>query len=118
MIVAGKYNGSGGAVTCESHWWVKKSISGLSHALMALEILAGGSFLLIFTGLVPLAGSGWDLSGVGLTLGLDGEIQMWRAGTASLWLLGSGEQGQGAGQAHGFGKLAFFVPFTSGCQKP
>lgn len=85
---------------------MKKSISGLSHALIALETLAGVSFLVMFMGLVPLAGSGWDLSGVGLTLGcgqslsrgLDGDIQMWRAGTASLWLLGCGEQGQGAGQ--------------------
>lgn len=82
---------------------MKKSISGLSHALLSLETLAGVSFLWIFMGLVPLVGSGWDLSGAGLTLGhgqslprgLGGEIQMCRAGTASLWLLGCGEQDEG-----------------------
>lgn len=106
---------------------MKKSTSGLSHALLSLETLAGVNFLLIFMGLVPLAGSGWDFSGVGLTLGhgesvargLDGEIQMWRAGTGtSLWLLGCGERGQGLGRFMDLAEFTSFVPFTSGSQKP
>lgn len=104
---------------------MKKSISGLSHASLSLGTVAGVSFLLIFMGPVPLAGSGWDSSGIGLSLGrgqslprgLGGGTQMWRAGTASLWLLGCGEQGEGLGRFLGLAEFALFVPPTRGFQK-
>ena len=42
---------NGPCVAVEIHRWMKKSISGLSHALSSLETLADVSFLLIFHGL-------------------------------------------------------------------
>lgn len=46
-----------------------------------------------------------------------GGTQMWRAGTASLRLLGCGEQGEGLGRFLGLAEFALFVPPTRGFQK-